>query len=383
MTSSQDRKTPASGRFIYLAGPNTPMGGGMFKVSEYLVQSQQPGAGEPVLRLLETRGGGSAAGSLFHVPKAITAVARGHFSGQLAGVHVNVAERLSLARKGALMLACRALGVPVVLHLHAAQLHHTYRAMPAPARALVRKMFSLPDSCIVLGQAAADFVTRELKVPADKVEIVINGVPDPQVPRRQAPSAVPRVLFLGNLSERKGVSDLLKALAQPVLAGMPFQLTLAGGGDVEHYNAMAVSLGVSDRVHFEGWAGPDKVARLLAQSDVMVLPSYDEGLPLAILEALAHGVAVVCTPVGEIPNVLTDRVNASMVKPGDVPGLARAIAHVLADRELRERMEHNGRALYEQRFSVSHFSQAIARVHQRYFGTSAQALEPQAAEGMA
>lgn len=358
-------------RFIYLAGPCTPMGGGMYKVCDYLAQSQPLTPGKPVLRLLETRGPGSALGTLVHLPRAMAAVVRGRLSGRLAGVHVNVAERLSLVRKAAMLLTCRLAGVPTVLHLHAAQLHHTYRAMPAPGRAVVRWMFSLPDSCIVLGRGAAEFVTQELKVPAERVEIVINGVPDPQRPAQRAAGATPRVLFLGNLSERKGVSDLLRALADPALAGVPLQLDLAGGGDVAHYTALAQSLGVADRVRFTGWAEPHTVASLLGQADLLVLPSHDEGLPLAILEGLAHRLPVVCTPVGEIPHVLTDGVDARFVQPGDAPGIAAALAEVLQGGELAERLARNGRAVYEQRFSLDRFAANIARIHQRHFGTSA------------
>jgi glycosyltransferase involved in cell wall biosynthesis len=360
------------GRFIYIAGPNTPMGGGMFKVAEYLVQSQDKGCPEPVLRMLETRGGGSSLWSPFYLAKAIAALVRGKRSGRLAGVHVNVAERMSLVRKGAIIGACRMLGVPVVLHLHAAQLHRTYRALPSLAQALVRRMFSMPASCVVLGQGAADFVTRELKVPADRVEVVINGVPEPRTARRAAMPAIAHVVFLGNLSERKGVSDLLRALSHPVLGNRPLRVSLAGGGDVEHYASLAHELGVSDRVEFKGWADPATVTRLLSEADVLVLPSYDEGLPLAILEGLAHGVAVVCTPVGEIPHVLTDGRDACFVRPGDSAGIARAIARVLGDPALREQLERNGKALHQERFSLGKFSTSVARIHQRQFGISAR-----------
>jgi glycosyltransferase involved in cell wall biosynthesis len=365
-------ETKADRRFIYIAGPCTPMGGGMFKVAEYLVQAQpQDRAAGPVLRLLETRGGGSALWSPFWLARAVGALVKGRFSGRLAGVHVNVAERLSLVRKGVVLGACRVLGLPSVLHLHAAQLAQNYADLPAPGKAMVRWLFSLPGSCVVLGQAAADFVTRELRVPPERVEIVINGVPEPLAAARTEQALVPHVVFLGNLSERKGVPELLQALTQPALMGTPLRLSLAGGGDVNRYADMAAQLGVADRVTFHGWADRAKVSELLADADVMVLPSHDEGLPLAILEAMAHRVAVLCTPVGEIPNVLDNGRTARFVAPGDPASIARGLSQLLGDREMRERLARNGRALYQEKFSVQKFGQAIARVHQRQFGLSA------------
>lgn len=368
-------------RFIYIAVPWTPVGGGMYKVADYLIQSQPADGSGPVLRPLDTRGGGGAAASLLQVARAVGRLVKDRFGGRLAGVHVNMAERLDFVRESIVLAACKLLGIPTVLHLHAAQLHHSYQRFPAPVKALVRWIFSLPQSCVVLGKVSAQFVTRELRVPADKVEIVINGVPEPTVPRRPFTlHDVPRVLFVGNLSERKGVSDLLQALAQPVLADVPMQLTLAGGGDIAGYAAQAERLGVGHKVNFHGWAGQDELARLLADADVLVLPSYDEGLPLAILEALAHGVAVVCTPVGEIPHVLAHRRDACFVEPGDAGSIARGLALVLGDRELRERMERNGKALHEAQFSLRHFAASIARIHQRQFGLSAQPSAPQPLE---
>src|SRR5207237_7559225 len=128
-------------RFIYVAGPNTPMGGGMWKVAQYLVDAQ-PQDGEPVLRMLETRGPGRALWSPFYLALAIGKMARARMRGELAGVHVNVAERMSLVRKGVLLGAARLLRVPVVLHLHAAQLPQNYQHLPPLGRLLVRRVFS-------------------------------------------------------------------------------------------------------------------------------------------------------------------------------------------------------------------------------------------------
>jgi glycosyltransferase involved in cell wall biosynthesis len=365
-------------RIILIACPWTPVGGGMFKIADYLLQAgRRPGpADRATLLPLDTRGGGSAVASIGVLSMALLRLVRGRLSGELAGVHVNMAERLSFVRKSAVVILCKALGVPVVMHLHAAQLHHSFRAASRPVRAIVRWVFSLPESCVVLGQTSAQFVIDDLRVPPEKVDIVINGVPEPEVPRRDpaARRGLPqKLLFVGNLSDRKGVPELLQALARPALAGVALELTLAGGGDLPHYGAMADSLGLGTRVRFNGWASQQALAGLLAETDLLVLPSHDEGLPLAILEALAHGVAVVCTPVGEIPHVLTDGVDACFVQPGDPDSIAGGLLRVLAEPEFRERLERNGHALYDQKFSLERFSASIARIHLRHFGVSSTA----------
>ena len=364
-----------SGRYIFIASPWTAMGGGMFRVGEYLLQAQKsevpPEAAE--LRALETRG---AAGTLFSfwvLTTALVQIVRGRVSGQLVGVHVNMAERLSIVRKGAVIVLSRAMGIPVVLHLHAAELHHSYPRMPKLLQAMTRWIFSLPASCVVLGTAAQQFVVRELRVPPSRVEIVFNGVPGPTVPRRLVKgNAVRRLLFVGNLSERKGVTDLLKALSRPGFEDLPLELVFAGDGDIAGYQVKANALGLEKMVRFSGWVRQAEVADLMAQADLLVLPSYDEGLPLVILEALGNAVAVVCTPVGEIPSVLQHGVTAWFVEPGDVNGLAAALQGLLRQPDLINTLEKNGKALYEQKFSLPRFFFNIAQIHKRSFGVSGQ-----------
>lgn len=361
--------------YIYVACPWTPKGGGMFKVADYLLQSQSENctAGYAQLRALDTRGGGSAGLSLVVLIKAISKLIAGKLSGDLAGVHVNMAERLSLFRKGAIIALCKALNIPVVLHLHAAQLHHFYRRLPNSLQALTRWFFSLSTTCVVLGESSQRFVIDELHVALEKVAIVINGVPAPELSNKQRTNVKFNLLFLGNLSERKGVSDLLRALSNPGFDPQQLALTIAGGGDIEHYQQLAQQLRVDNLVSFAGWVDQAQAAELLSKADALILPSYDEGLPLVILEAMAAGVAVICTPVGEIPSVLTDQFNACFVTPGDSVNIAAIIQRLMNDPEFRLKLQQNGRDIYLREFCMARFFANIASIHLQHFGVCAQA----------
>ena len=374
--------TPQGERFIYIACPWSPAGGGMYKVAEYLIQAQAPvtAADGARLRSLDTRGPGSAWASSLVLLGALWKLARARLDGRLAGVHVNMAERLSLFRKGAVVVACRALGVPVVIHLHG-QMQAFYRRLPAPAQALVCWVFSLASAVIVIGAAQRRFVMDEVRVPAHRIEIAINGVPGPERLRPRRDAFPLRVLFVGRLCASKGVSDLLKALAQGGLDPSRVEVTLAGGGDIAGYEAQARSLGLADLVRFAGWCERAQVDELLAQADVLVLPSHDEVLPLVVLEALAHGVAVLCTPVGELPSVLCEGTHACFVPVGDVEALAGALHRLLDDAGLRETLARNGRALYERQFALGPFFDRVAHIHQRHFGVAGRRRDASAAQG--
>lgn len=365
---------PASRRRILMACPMGPIGGGMYRVVDYLIGEQAerdaPTAGSAFLQALDTRGPGSAAGSAWMLLRALGAIAIGRARGDIAGVHIHLAERLSLVRKVTMMLACKALGLPMIVHLHAAQFPQFYSRLPRLARWLTRKAMQLPPCWVVLGHSSRHFVTGELAVPGDRVSIVPNGVPAPALPRRQA-GDIKNVLFVGNLSPRKGVGDLLSALALPGWDRTRTRVCLAGGGDVEGYRQVAQSLGLGDWLEWTGWLDQAQVAQRMAQADVLVLPSYDEGLPLVILEAMAQGVAVVCTPVGEIGQVIENQHQALFVSPGDPVALAHEIQRVLRDDALRLRLEEAGRQLHARCFSLPRFQARIAALHERHFGCSA------------
>ncbi len=355
----------------------------MFRIADYLIRFQKdpPDAGHAVLIPLDTRGHKGPLASAPILAKAMLKIAAGRISGRLVGVHVNMAERLSVFRKCTLIVWCRLLGLPVVLHVHAAQLHLFYRTLPAPLKSLTRRVLSLPALCIVLGEEGRRFIIEEVGCDPSKVAIVHNGVPDSTLMVRGQDSPVTSsremsttFLFLGNLEERKGLSDLLHALARIESGSDPtIKLVVSGEGDVEHYQALANRLGLGARVRFTGWIDRDEVSSLMRHADALVLPSYDEGLPLAILEAFAKSVPVICTPVGEIPGLLQDDVHACFVPPGDVVKLANALLRVSSDPALRRRLGSNGRALYERQFSMKQFFDRIAQIHLQAFGISPSA----------
>lgn len=358
---------------IYLACPWAPRGGGMFKVTDYLVQYQARAGGDAELRPLDTRGGGHVALSLYYLPRALLTLLWRRVTGRLAGVHVNMGERASVARKGLLVVFARLLRVPVLIHLHGPQLHQDFQVLSGSTQALIRWVFSLADEVLVLGQYTGNFVLNDLRCDTQRVHVVLNGVPAARLPRRpEVPGHRLQMLFLGNLSDRKGVGDLLHALGLMRSNAADWSLTFAGGGDVEHYLQATRRLGLGDQVSYFGWARQDQVSELLAGADVLVLPSYVEGLPLVILEALANGVAVVCTPVGEIPTTLTDGRDALFVPPGDPVRLAAALDRLVAEPALRLQLEAQGLAFYQRGFSIEAFFKAVAAVHKRVFGCAAR-----------
>ena len=124
---------------------------------------------------------------------------------------------------------------------------------------------------------------------------------------------------------------------------------------------MAVDLGLADRVRFLGWR-PD-VADVLQAADVVTLPSRAEGLPLAVLEAMACARPVVATPVGGVPDAVVDEVTGLLIPPDDRHRLAAAILRLLRDRDTAGRMGAAGRRRVEESFSLEGFASGVEAVY--------------------
>lgn len=351
-------------KFIYIVSPLGAVGGGMFRVADYLVKYQQENNLEPAMRMLDSRG----QRLLFSPVVLLVAILKIVFfrlTGRLSGLHVNVAERLSLLRKGVIVVTGNLLRLPVILHLHAAQIHTSYARSSRVSREFTKFVFARATVCVVLGSRARLFLIKELGVPEDKIFVLVNGVP---VGPRLNPSrteAVFRLLFLGNLTERKGVSDFLRVLGDERMKSIDWRATLAGGGDIDFYKELAVELGIEERLVFPGWINQSAAAKLMACSDVLVLPSYDEGLPLVILEALGRGLPVICTPVGEIPEFLQDGFDAVFVTPGNTSQLADAILRLQSSSDLRDMLAKNGLIAYSERFSIDVFFASLRLIYNR------------------
>ncbi len=179
--------------------------------------------------------------------------------------------------------------------------------------------------------------------PAGRLVTIHNGIEAAHDVSPVRLAEGPLVVEVARLAEVKGQRTLLEALADvqatAVLVGRDLE---RGGAYEDELRSEAERLGVSDRVVFAGYR--DDVPALLAGCDVFCLPSFAEGLPLVVLEAMAQGKPVVATPVGGTPELVVDGETGILVPPGDPGSLAHALTELLADAPRAARMGEAGRA---------------------------------------
>jgi sugar transferase (PEP-CTERM/EpsH1 system associated) len=228
---------------------------------------------------------------------------------------------------------------------------------------LKRQTAGMDDRIIAVCEIAREAEIKRAMMSPDKVVTIYNGISaerfvdlDPQTAARtrqtfRIPVEAPLLGSVGRLHPQKGFTDLLTAFAQIRERIPSVRLFLAGGGksraDLE---AQARSLGLSEAVTIAGVRAD--VPEVLAALDVFVLPSRWEGMPNAVLEAMAAGLPVVATAVGGTPEAVVDGVTGLLVPPRDPGALVQAIEWVLRDPNLRRRMGQAGRKRVEQHFSI-------------------------------
>jgi glycosyltransferase involved in cell wall biosynthesis len=251
-------------------------------------------------------------------------------------VYIHLSDGGSLLRKAILTLFAFVFRKPVLMHAHGAEFQKTFFRLPKWGRQLLSGIFRQCDGFIVLSKTWKDFYTLNLGLKAEKVIVLPNPTELPaEVPHRTNSPQV-RLVFFGRIGERKGAFDLIRAFANlPAQLKNRSQLILAGDGELEQGRKLVESLNLTDTVTFRGWIDTQQRDALLAKGDVFVLPSYNEGLPMALLEAMGWGLPAITTPVGGIPELVISNQNGLLVNPGDIQQLSEAMQSLIENETLR------------------------------------------------
>ena len=327
---------------IWIVSPAPWSKGGVAAVTRLLAHSSLRERYE--LRVIATYASGSAWTRSVWALRGWLAVAWRLIASRPDLVHVKVASRGSFWRKLVVTALCRLARVPVVVHVHGGGFDTFIEASAPWVHAAARWMIEEAPVAITLSEAR--LVRLEPLFPHARWTVVANPVDagalrtlaEERHAARTAPGRARQLLFLGDVLERKGVGDLLAAVREFPAALAGVRLVIAGTGEIERYRRVAIESGVADRVAFAGWVGEAERRSLLVASDAFVLPSYVEGVPIALLEAMASGLPSVVTPVGGVLDAAVPGETSLVVPPGDATALKDALVRLLTESGLAERL---------------------------------------------
>jgi glycosyltransferase involved in cell wall biosynthesis len=293
-------------------------------------------------------------GSFRKVWAAISAYSQAPFRLLRAEVlHLHLAAQTSLLRKIPILLMARLLRRPIIVHFHTPSEENLIDKTPAWATRLV---FRSASRVIALSESwHAIFVHH---YPGTQAVILPNPVRvfGPVAARHDAP---PVVLFVGRLEDRKGYRDLLKAAVEILREFPSAEFWFAGQGALETARQYADEQGISQSVRLLGWVDGTDLEEVFRQATLLALPSRAEGMPMSVIEAMSHGLPVVCTPVGGLSELIHEDETGLLVEPGDVPALTEQILRLLRDPEFANSLGRAGQALVQRECSLEAVSAAL------------------------
>jgi glycosyltransferase involved in cell wall biosynthesis len=322
-----------------------------------------------VARQGTTEGGRASAGNLIRTVADALAVRRAARRHDVVHIQSALAPMVTVARASLLAWAARRAGTAVVVHAHGGNIGDWLQGPHGRWRPAFLRLAMRPADRVVAVWTAGERVLRSVLDPA-KVTLVENGVPlDDFRPAGFKSSRlehrVPRVLYAGLLTPRKGVLDLFAASRLLADRGVEHELHVVGGMPDEGPEAEQQVLDAAggDHVRLLGRRPPEQMADAYAEADVFVLPSWWEAMPLTVLEAMASGLPVIATDVGDVARAVDHGVTGFVVPPRAPEQLADALEKLLRDEGQRNAMGAAGRDRVAQRFSSSATAAAVSAVY--------------------
>ncbi|OGL44925.1 MAG: hypothetical protein A2149_03225 [Candidatus Schekmanbacteria bacterium RBG_16_38_11] len=356
---------------ILMLGPDSNVRGGIsLLASKYLNSNLTE---KFYFRYLPTHVEGNKLKKLIIALKAIFRFILILYQAPPAIVHIHFASDSSFYRKSVFALISYRFRIKTVLHSHAFDFDIFYKKSPKVLKLYMEKILARADKIFALSEHWKR-VFEEISKRGD-ISIIPPALPIPYLAEKEGHrSNFPTVLFLGKLEKRKGIYDLIEA-ASGVIEEIPeVKFLLAGNGEIKKVERICKEKGIVPHFFCLGWADEEKKAKLLKEADILVLPSYSEGLPMVILEGMVYRVPVVSTWVGGIPEIIVNGENGFLIKPGDINGLKSSIVNLLNNDNLRNKMGEKNRKIVEEKFNMKKVALRLAAEYEELLGYEVKAI---------
>lgn len=279
------------------------------------------------------------------------------FNKEITIIHIHTASYSSFKRSSWFVRLGKVMNRKVILHIHGGGFKEYYQTNPE----FITKILNSCDCIITLSLKWKEYFRAITSCPM--IEVVSNIVSPPIKMNVSKNDGKIHFLYLGLITELKGIFDLLELLVerQNELRGKLI-LHIGGNGKVEELKDFIKTNKIDDMAIYEGWVAGDRKDELLNMADVFILPSYTEGLPVSILEAMSYSLPILSTTVGGIPEIVENGINGFLITPGDKDALYAALMGLVSDAELRKSMGKNS---YER--VQPHFPDNVGRVIEKIY----------------
>ncbi|MDU6983194.1 MAG: glycosyltransferase [Terrisporobacter othiniensis] len=255
--------------------------------------------------------------------------------------HIHMASYGSTYRKIYYIKFLKKKRKKVILHIHGAEYLTFYNSLNSRKQKYIMDNLNKSDMIIALSEKWKYEFETQLNM--KNVYVLNNGI-DTEDFQNAISNCIEnknKFLFLGRLGIRKGAYDLLKAIEELKQEGITVKCYMAGDGEIGKFREIIYKKNLQECIEVIGWIGNNEKIKLLKNVSTVILPSYNEGLPMAILEGMACGKAIISTNVGAIPEVVIENENGIIVEPGNIEQIKNAIKKVISNNENIMNMSKN------------------------------------------
>ncbi len=276
--------------------------------------------------------------------------------------HIHMASYGSTFRKGYYIRFLKKRGKRIILHIHGAEYIVFYNKLSPQKKKIVNDIWEKADVIIALSEEWKKAFCRLFN--HQNIIIVHNGIDASQFKGAYCNVEEYRnnFLLLGRLGKRKGAYDIIKAVKKLKEKYPEIRVYMAGDGEIAEIKNQITRAGLNNQINVEGWIDFDEKINLMNKVATILLPSYNEGLPMTILEGMSAGKIIISTDVGGIPEVITNDINGILIKPGNIDSLASAMAQVVRDVDFAQKCSRNNINKIEQLYSLSLMHNKIAHI---------------------
>lgn len=262
-------------------------------------------------------------------------------------VHIHTASRRSFWRKRLYINKCYKKKKKIIVHIHGGAFKNFYEESNNNRKKRIIETLNKANKIIVLSKEWKNFFGKI--VDENKIEVIYNSVEVPEDFKKDFGKK--RILFLGRFDEKKGIFDLLDVMTEIAKIDSDAKLYIGSNERKEKVNKIIKEYKLNNNVEYLGWVDEKLKKEVLKEATIFVLPSYYEGMPMSVLEAMAYKNIVISTNVGGIPEIIENGYNGFLIEPGDKKELFNKIEKII-NSDKKNEMSDNARATVNEMFNI-------------------------------
>lgn len=344
---------------VLVIGPSIDGNGGISSVIKSYTEAEEL---NKVIEFISSYKDGSKIKKIIEFIKGLNkCLYRLIFNKDIEIVHIHSASRASFKRKLYFFRLSKLFNKKVILHIHGAEFMQFYEECNLEQKNVIKKTMISADMVIALSSRWKNDLIKISQ--RDNVKVIYNPVLVDRFNKSYCNED--NLIFMGRVGKRKGIYDLLEIMPKIIHNYPNVKLYICGDGDIDNVKQIILDNKLDKNIYLLGWISGDEKLEILSKSSINILPSYNEGLPVSILEAMSTGIPTIATNIAGIPEEIENGKNGYLIEVGDKDALYNSIIDLLENPELRKKMGNASLIKVKKYFDISVIEKQLLEIYKK------------------